>query len=62
MDTTTLLVFAVTLIVQVGGYVLWKSYRAAADRVQHQQDRLNTRPRGGIGISYIGGHNQVGEN
>lgn len=62
MDTFTTLVFAAVLALQVGGYALWKSYRAAADRVQREQDRLNTRPRGGLGMSFIGGHDRVGDN
>lgn len=48
-------------VLQLGGYALWHSYKASADRVQQRADRVATRARVGAG-HYIGGSNRPGEN
>jgi cytochrome c-type biogenesis protein CcmH/NrfG len=60
MDIVTILIFAGMLAFQVGGYLLFKSYQAAAERVQRQRDFAQTRPHGGLG-SFVGGRDRLGE-
>lgn len=60
MDTVTILIFVGALALQVGGYLLFTSYRAALERVQRERDYQQTRPLGGLG-SFVGGRDRLGE-
>jgi hypothetical protein len=54
--------FLIALAVQYGGYRIFISYRDAARQLQRDEDMRNTRPRGGLGVAYIGGSDRPGEN
>lgn len=59
------MVFTITLIavlaLQIGGYALWRSYKASADRIAQQRFNHETRRIGGAG-RFIGGSNRPGDN
>lgn len=46
---------------QLGGYAVWRSYKASADRIAQQRFHRETRRIGGAG-RFIGGSNRPGEN
>ena len=54
------LVFAAALAVQLGGYALYCSYKASADRLAANELRRSLRPRADGG-RFIGAHNRLGE-
>lgn len=53
------LVFAAALAVQLGGYALYRSYKASADRLAANELRRSLRPR--MGGHAIGFRNRLGE-
>lgn len=54
------LVFAAALAVQFGGYALYRSYKASADRLAANELRRSLRPRADGG-QMIGARNRLGE-
>lgn len=54
------LVFAAALAVQLGGYALFRSYKASADRLAANELRRSPRPRADGG-QMIGARNRLGE-
>ena len=54
------LLFAAALAVQLGGYALYRSYKASADRLAANELRRSLRPRADGG-QMIGARNRLGE-
>lgn len=54
------LVFAAALAAQLGGYALFRSYKASADRLAANELRRSLRPRADGG-QMIGARNRLGE-
>lgn len=55
------LVFAAVLAVQLGGYALYRSYKASADRLAANDLRRSVRPRADGWDRMVGAHNRLGE-
>lgn len=56
----TAFVFVAALAAQLGGYALYCSYKASADRLAANELRRSLRPRGDGG-AMIGARNRLGE-